>query len=204
MNGMVLDFFGRKNKFGILLNNNYCAAQLWHSILKVLEIKMKLIQIFARLIVFAFVLLVLIEAQDRGRNLNMAPDFVAAKVAEIAVTTRGSKWLVLRRDTRISPQEIFYEHRDAFYLGNEDQMEIVRVQTDNLGYTHYRYQQTYKGIKVEGAEMLVHARDGYVARTNGSIVTGLELSIQPAISEEAALVLRRDARIFNRAKLEES
>ncbi len=34
-------------------------------------------------------------------------------------------------------------------------MDLQRTDEDDLGFTHYRYQQTYKGVKVEGAEMLV-------------------------------------------------
>ncbi len=121
------------------------------------------------------------------RGIGLTPDFVAEKVADIVVTPRGSKWLVLRQDAHIPPKTIFEENRAAFYLGKDDQMDIQRIKEDDLGFTHYRYQQTYQGIKVEGAEMLVHARDGYAVRTNGNIVSGLALSVQPSISEEQAL-----------------
>ncbi|MFC1480631.1 M4 family metallopeptidase [Candidatus Neomarinimicrobiota bacterium] len=125
--------------------------------------------------------------QSPIRDIGLAPDFVAEKVADIVVTPRGSKWLVLRQDARIPPRVIFDEHGDAFLLGDDDRMDIQHTTEDDLGFTHYRFQQKYKGVKVEGAEMLVHARDGYAARTNGNIVTGLNLSIRPGISEEAAI-----------------
>ena len=96
--------------------------------------------------------------QAPTRNLGLAPDFVAEKVADIVVTPGGSKWLVLRQDAQIPPAAIFDEYRDAFYLGKDDRMDIQRVEEDNLGFTHYRYQQTYQGVKVEGAEMLVCPR----------------------------------------------
>ncbi|UCH63925.1 MAG: M4 family metallopeptidase [Fidelibacterota bacterium] len=124
---------------------------------------------------------------EAARSIGLAPDFVAEKVADIIVTPHGSKWLVLRYDSQISPMDIFEEYRAEFKLGKDDRMDLYRTEEDNLGFTHYRFQQTYQGIKVEGAEMLVHARDGYAARTNGNIVTDLDVSIQPSISGEVAL-----------------
>lgn len=129
----------------------------------------------------------LTPGQAPAHDLGLAPDFVAEKVADIVITPHGSKWLVLRQDARIPPLAIFDENRAAFYLGKDDRMDIQRIEEDGLGFTHYPYQQLYKGLPVEGAEMLVHARDGYAARANGNIVTGLSLSVQPAISEAVAL-----------------
>ena len=106
------------------------------------------------------------QSNERGRNLSLRPEFVAEKVADLVITPRGSKWLVLRQDAQIPPRAIFEEHRDDFYLGENDRMDIVREDEDDLGFTHYRYQQTYQGIKVEGEEMAVHAPRLFIGDNN--------------------------------------
>ena len=42
------------------------------------------------------------QSNDRGRDLSLRPAFVAEKVADLVITPRGSKWLVLRQDASIS------------------------------------------------------------------------------------------------------
>ena len=56
-----------------------------------------------------------------------------------------------------------------------------------MGYTRHLFQQTYKGIVVEGAQYKLHEKDGRIFRANGYLVEGLNCSIEPKISEATAL-----------------
>ncbi|MBW8050666.1 MAG: T9SS type A sorting domain-containing protein [Cytophagales bacterium] len=88
--------------------------------------------------------------------------------------------------SNIDPSIIFAAHKDAFGLSTDDQMVLYRIDTDQLEYSHYRYFQTYKNIKVEGYEYVVHAKDGFAVKANGKIFNGLAISVNPTISESAA------------------
>ena len=59
--------------------------------------------------------------------------------------------------------------------------------TDNLGITHRRYQQFFRGIKVDNAEYLLHGRAGNIEEINGDFQEiGIE-SVKPIINEQQAL-----------------
>lgn len=49
--------------------------------------------------------------------------------------------------------------------GND--FKLIKKDTDKLGKIHLRYQQYYKGVKVEGAEFLLHGRCGNIETMNG-------------------------------------
>lgn len=67
---------------------------------------------------------------------------------------------------------------------------LVRRQTekDELGFVNERYQQYYKGYKVENGDYLLHARQGEVQLINGRLERGMErVNTAPALSEAQAL-----------------
>ncbi|MCR5888403.1 M4 family metallopeptidase [Hymenobacter sp. J193] len=67
---------------------------------------------------------------------------------------------------------------------------LVRRQTekDELGFVNERYQQYYKGYKVEHGDYLLHARQGEVQLINGRLERGMErVNTTPALSEAQAL-----------------
>ena len=48
----------------------------------------------------------------------------------------------------------------------EDEFRLKGVTTDKLGITHKRFQQYYKGIKVENAEYLLHGKNDNIEYIN--------------------------------------
>lgn len=78
----------------------------------------------------------------------------------------------------------------------EDEFRIIKSTQDELGMTHQRYQQYYKGIKVEHAEYLVHNKNGMVETINGDF-KDVKTSVQPTITEQSALT---QALLFVNAK----
>lgn len=58
-------------------------------------------------------------------------------------------------------------------LGLDNQSALVLKSTfkDNLGYTHYRFYQTYRGIPVNRSMYIVNVKDGKVVSMSGSIIT---------------------------------
>jgi len=60
--------------------------------------------------------------------------------------------------------------------------------TDAFGNTHYRYQQYYKGVKIEGAEFLTHGKKGLIETVNGNFSDISIASVTPALTESQALL----------------
>ncbi|CAK8713924.1 hypothetical protein KKHLCK_02975 [Candidatus Electrothrix laxa] len=65
---------------------------------------------------------------------------------------------------------------------------LIKTKTDHLGLTHFRIAQEYKGLRVIGAELIVHVNDqGLAYMLNGQYQEDKDLDIEPAITAEDAL-----------------
>lgn len=74
----------------------------------------------------------------------------------------------------------------TFNLTPNDALIQISVTTDDVGYTHYKYQHYYKGIEVEGSMVTAHVKNNVVSTFSGSFRSFNDLSIKPAISESSA------------------
>jgi len=61
------------------------------------------------------------------------------------------------------------------------------VKTDPLGFTHSRLQQYYKGYKIEGADLRLHAKNDEVQSFNGEWYDVVDISNSINLSEKQAL-----------------
>jgi len=93
-----------------------------------------------------------------------------------------SNWIEFREDLRIDPATVFQIHNTAFGLGEDDEMVILKMKKDDYGFSHYRYQQEYKGVKVEGGVYSIHARDGIALTGNGRIIKDISLDVMPTVT----------------------
>jgi len=70
---------------------------------------------------------------------------------------------------------------------NEDGFRLKSEITDDLGITHKKFQQYYKGIKVENAEYMIHGKNGEIEVIIGDFhVISIE-SVLPVINEQQAI-----------------
>lgn len=83
----------------------------------------------------------------------------------------------------------------AFVLGalalagcSSPELKVQREETDELGMTHTRYQQTVQGVPVWGAEIAEHRdADGTLVSTSGETVEGLDaVDVTPAVTAAEA------------------
>jgi Zn-dependent metalloprotease len=78
-------------------------------------------------------------------------------------------------------------------LGLDPLSDLVLMgkETDELGYTHYRFYQTYKGIPVENSMYILHVKNGRLTGMSGEIVmdfdTKNQQSATAAISKQSAI-----------------
>ena len=71
---------------------------------------------------------------------------------------------------------------------NEDEFRLKSEIIDELEITHRKYQQYYKGTKVDNAEYLVHGKEGNIEVINGDFrIINIEC-VTPIIKEEEALI----------------
>ncbi|SHJ60770.1 M4 family metallopeptidase [Tepidibacter formicigenes] len=67
--------------------------------------------------------------------------------------------------------EFFEENKDTFKINNpKEEFELISKKTDNLGYTHIKLQQMYKGTPLYGKQYIVHFdKEGSIYAVNGQI-----------------------------------
>lgn len=67
------------------------------------------------------------------------------------------------------------------------EFRLKRERTNRNGITHQRYDQYFQGVKIEGAEYLVHSRNGVIQTINGGIENISVPSVTPNITKEQAI-----------------
>jgi len=76
---------------------------------------------------------------------------------------------------------------DNFKLSPGFGLQFIRSEKDQIGYTHYKYQQTINGIPVLNGTYIAHVKDNKVISLNGKIKKYIEPNTGAALTEAAAL-----------------
>lgn len=76
------------------------------------------------------------------------------------------------------------------YVGKDMPLSLVLVkqETDDLGFTHYKYQQFLQGLPLENIYYTAHVKNGKVHSMNGDLLSNIgTVNTNPILSENAAL-----------------
>ena len=108
-------------------------------------------------------------------------------ITEIAEPMVTSGWLKFKPAAHVNPTTLFKDYAAAFHLSPGNEMVLQSEQTDELGVTHYRYQQFFREIKVENAEFLVRAKNNEAVSANGRLAHDFQPDVTtPRLSDEQA------------------
>ena len=78
--------------------------------------------------------------------------------------------------------------KEYVYTQQSDEIVELRKNTDNSGFTHTKYQQYYKGVKVEHGVFTVNSKEGAIYSLNGDYVRiPSTISTSATLSETTAL-----------------
>lgn len=101
-------------------------------------------------------------------------------------TKLGTPAVVFFSDARVSENDA-----DLFKYVNTDFPEcyftLMRRENDDIGFTHARYKEFYKGIEIVDGEYIIHRKGNVVSSMNGKFYPLSSLSVVPSISESIAL-----------------
>lgn len=91
-------------------------------------------------------------------------------------------------------RNILQNSSEIFKINNQsDDFKTIKISKDNLGMTHLKLQQEYKGIPVWGSQLILHASSsGDLREINGRFRPNLNIDVTPAISSERALKIALD------------
>ncbi len=100
----------------------------------------------------------------------------------------NGQWYKIKADApRLTASELIENHKKDLGLGPQDEWVLYRTETDQLGMTHSRYQLHHQGLPVEGSELLVHEKEGFVVHFNGRWAEGVQASTQVGLTPEEAV-----------------
>jgi Zn-dependent metalloprotease len=80
--------------------------------------------------------------------------------------------------------------KDIFGLNVSSDLVLQKAESDDLGMTHYRYSQTYKGFPVENAMYIAHTQGGRLISMSGTVVTEFDRKVEKitsALSSQEAI-----------------
>ena len=113
-------------------------------------------------------------------------------IRSLTKDVKPSGWLTFSESSGLRSGDLFTSYKSATGLSDDDEMVEIRSWQDEYGYTHKKYQQYYKGIKVEGAEFIEHIKENLVFSTNGILVEQLNIDILPSISFVSAVEIAKN------------
>jgi len=139
----------------------------------------------AQIIIKVLVLFILTSSFSYSQN-KPKNDFGEA---EVVFDKDGLSPVEIRFKEGSSVNKTDFSNQYKVYFGLSDNYEFVQTQqlTDQLGQTHYRFNQLYKGVEVLNAQLILHEKNGVIHYANGKTVHRIELDVSPSVSEQAAL-----------------
>ncbi len=87
----------------------------------------------------------------------------------------------------LNQNQFLDRHSNELGLSIDDELILQGAQSDQLGYTHYRYIQYFKGLPVDGSGLILHEKNGVIQKANGQFYSGLHLDVHPQLTAEDAV-----------------
>ena len=120
-------------------------------------------------------------------TLNVVALFAAVVSAQTIRPVAGNGMAEqIKLPQRVSVSQEMSVMKEHLQMKSEDELRSIRLDIDDIGYTHERFQQYYKGVKVDGAIYSVHSQSGMFDLMSGNFRAVQNLNVQPALSATAA------------------
>ncbi|WP_428743515.1 M4 family metallopeptidase [Tenacibaculum sp.] len=100
---------------------------------------------------------------------------------------RELKRIDFKKSSKVSLQKAPDVIREKLKLFKNDDLQKIKSVDDNLGFTHEKFQQKFKGVKVEFATYTAHAKRGNLTSMNGEFYDVGKVNITPRLSKQQAL-----------------
>ncbi len=121
------------------------------------------------------------------------PLFVANAGNNVVQKTDATgNWYHFNESMAIPGKSLLKDYSTELGFGPEISFQLKEAKSDNLGFTHYRYEQFSFGVKVEGAQFLVHERNGISVKGNGRVVKNIDRSPTPKITGQQGFDIALD------------
>jgi Zn-dependent metalloprotease len=124
----------------------------------------------------------------------MKPLFLLTVLVCLAVFSYGQDGKKSKENPRFQKEELKFSRTDAntafkknLDMQADDELRAVKSEADKLGFTHDKFQQYYKQVKVEGAVYSSHSRNNMIESYSGEFKGIKNFDVTPSISAAQGL-----------------
>ena len=103
----------------------------------------------------------------------------------------GSFYVDLSKENKTTEQ-LSKDFNSWFNLDTNHSFVLLSSKTDESNLTHNYYQQYYKGVLIEGAILMLHAKNGIVYASNGQMAQFEKTDINPIVSIDNAIIIAKE------------
>nr|ABM54818.1 thermolysin metallopeptidase precursor [Flavobacterium columnare] len=136
------------------------------------------------------------------KQLHSVASMMALSLITLSTVAQESNKYVKLKETNDNKTPSFVSFKESSVYKTSDVKTLFKEQlglkpnqdsakmksdSDNLGFSHEKYQLYHKGIKVEFATYSVHSKDGRVNSMNGEYYNIGDIDVNPSIKADAAL-----------------
>ena len=100
---------------------------------------------------------------------------------------KATNFFTYKENNPLTAEGLVTHHKNELGLSENDALISLKSETDQLGFTHFKYQQQYKGIEVYGAQYLIHEKNGKVVSSNGNLVKAINFTNTPSVAAQVAI-----------------
>lgn len=120
------------------------------------------------------------------KNVFLASFMLAGFLTTTAQESRSLKQIKMVESSKASLQKAPEIIRKKLKLSSNDDLVKIKQKRDDLGFIHEKFQQNFKGLKVEFATYSAHAKNGKLKTMNGQFYDVGKVNIIPKLSNEQA------------------
>jgi Zn-dependent metalloprotease len=114
------------------------------------------------------------------------------------LTDLNGSFSVSIEENQFNAITILREFNSLVNLSEDHTFEKYYEEDDNLGFTHIKYKQVYKGIPIDGGILMVHIKNNIVSSINGRVLRFDDIDLSVNISKENALeIAKLDLKVTN-------
>ncbi len=134
------------------------------------------------------------DSDELGFGPNLLrnhPDVTTYRATERGVTcyVEGTLMKSVPNGEEVAAALSFFEANKGAYqmVQPSEEFKVKRIDNDQLGMTHVRFNQYYRGVHVVGGQLLAHfSADGDLRTVNGWYEAGIEVDVTPVLTAETA------------------
>ncbi len=130
-------------------------------------------------------------SQKTFKGLEAEQYVPGAEQVVLNTTSNALQFAVMKNGSYIEEAgHLNWLKKNVLKLNADYELTLYKTEKDELGYTHYRYKESYKGTKVEYGVYYVHVKAGRVVSVNGEIYSTISQnlsSVTPKIDKNIAL-----------------